>query len=261
MWRDIWKKYKDTIEDFRSEGTTTGADVAVLERKPSHPSKLLSAIDTNIMEADSIAEYRRVCEEAGVDEKDIVVEEFRAFLAKHDLPTFNLREVIAYMDDLTKRDNPAKLGWHWCPVRPKDTAIPMRFGTPSTEYSRQREAASDYYSSHNFSGRYAGEGMSYGAEYGYWLPPLRDIRQHASPHYTRTLPIHALKKIALIEKEWKGPQVVFLVTDYTTQPHIVVNPDPFLMAVVPNSAVAHGKGRFVIDVWDEPGFGIDKMLK
>ncbi len=51
------------------------------------------------------------------------------------------------------------------------------------------------------------------------------------------------------------------MTEYTTQPHVVVNPDPFLMAVIPNSAVAHGKGRFIIDVWDEPGFGISRMVK
>ena len=51
------------------------------------------------------------------------------------------------------------------------------------------------------------------------------------------------------------------MTDYTVTPHVVVNPDPFLMAVIPNSAVAHGKGRFIIDIWDEPGFGLERMLK
>jgi len=38
-------------------------------------------------------------------------------------------------------------------------------------------------------------------------------------------------------------------------------PDPFLMAVVPNPNLARGIGRFVIDFWDEPGFGIEHMLK
>jgi hypothetical protein len=33
------------------------------------------------------------------------------------------------------------------------------------------------------------------------------------------------------------------------------------MAVIPNKAVAGGRGRFVIDFWDEPGFGIDKQVK
>lgn len=37
--------------------------------------------------------------------------------------------------------------------------------------------------------------------------------------------------------------------------------DPFLMAVVPNAKVREGVGRFIIDFWDEPGFGIDQMLK
>jgi hypothetical protein len=93
-------------------------------------------------------------------------------------------------------------------------------------------------------------------------PPRRlDWRTDASPAYTRTIPLHALKKVALIEKEYGVGKVAFLVSDYTTAPHQVVNPDPFLMAVVPNSAVGFGKGRFVIDVWDEPGFGIARMVK
>jgi hypothetical protein len=42
---------------------------------------------------------------------------------------------------------------------------------------------------------------------------------------------------------------------------MVIRPDPFLMAVIPNPELEHGKGRFVIDVWDEPGFGIGSMVK
>jgi hypothetical protein len=94
------------------------------------------------------------------------------------------------------------------------------------------------------------------------IPPRpHDWRSASSPAYTRTLPLHALKKIALVEKNFTAGRVMFLVTDYTIAPHVVINPDPFLMAVIPNSAVAHGKGRFIIDVWDEPGFGIDRMVK
>ncbi len=79
--------------------------------------------------------------------------------------------------------------------------------------------------------------------------------------YVRTIPLHALKKMARIEKEFGIGKVGFLVTDYVTEPHVVIQPDPFLMAVVPNVGVAKGVGRFIIDVWDEPGFGISQMMK
>jgi hypothetical protein len=46
---------------------------------------------------------------------------------------------------------------------------------------------------------------------------------------------------------------------YPPQPHL--RADPFLMAVIPNDQLGAGVGRFVIDFWDEPGFGIASMLK
>jgi hypothetical protein len=33
------------------------------------------------------------------------------------------------------------------------------------------------------------------------------------------------------------------------------------MIVVNNAHLANGTGRFVIDFWDEPGFGIEQQLK
>lgn len=32
------------------------------------------------------------------------------------------------------------------------------------------------------------------------------------------------------------------------------------MAVVVNDKLSNGTGRFIIDFWDEPGFGLDKQL-
>ena len=61
----------------------------------------------------------------------LLIEEFRLFLAKHDIPTSSLGEVMRYMDNLTARDNPSKLGWQWCPVRPRDAPMELHFGTPS----------------------------------------------------------------------------------------------------------------------------------
>lgn len=259
--------------------TTTNAptvveNVKAKQRLPSAPKKLVPAIDCNVMSESALAEYRQVAEEVGVSAQDIAVEEFRLFLAKRDIPTFNLAEVIQYMDDVAAKDNPKGYGWHWCPVRAKDADASMTFGTPSVQDQRlwpgdtlvvsnsgrlldgssvvQATKASDFYESHRYRDL---------RRERYGVPTPSDLRVHRSPAYTRTIPLHALKKVAMIEREFGQGRAVFLVSDYTTAPHIVVNPDPFLMAVIPNSAVSHGKGRFVIDVWDEPGFGIEQMVK
>ncbi len=233
-------------------------------RNPAAPPKLTPSIDCNVMDENAIAEYIAVAEEVGIDPQDMEVERFRVFLAKHDIPTFNLKEVVSYMDELVKKDNPTGFGWHWCPVRDRDAARrQMTWGRPSTDRRRWDgrmmgneepiTPASDFYESNQF------RRLREMQQRGFQEPA--DYRIEPSPAYTRTIPLHALKKIALIEREFGAGRAVFLVTDYTTQPHIVVNPDPFLMAVIPNSAVAHGKGRFVIDVWDEPGFGISRMVR
>jgi hypothetical protein len=158
-------------------------------------------------------------------------------------------EVVRYMDEVAKRDNPTGLGWHW---RERDAQIGVTFGTPSVQDQRidptgggrtvtSRSVASDYYSD-------------------------------KTRPYGRVIPLHVLKKIALIEQEFWPDTVRFLVSDYTLVPHVIikpaplpppppVNPDPFLIAVVPNGDAGHGVGTFVIDVWDEPGFGLQQRLK
>ncbi len=160
-------------------------------------------------------------------------------------------------------------------MRAKDTETPMAFGRPSEDRHQWGNgidhvvAASDYYSSHRiqeWQRRYNNGGTTLvhnigGVNQISQMPLPVDWRTMPSAAYTRTLPLHALKKVAFIEREFKAGHPIFLVSDYTVTADIVVNPDPFLMAVIPNSAVAHGKGRFIIDVWDEPGFGIDRMLK
>lgn len=274
----------------------TPADVAVLERVlPAGPRKPLAAVDTSLMAAEAIADYRATAEQIGLDPQDIIVEEFRHFLAANDMPTFNLNAVVSYMDELVAKDNPTGFGWHWCPVRPKDSEVAMTWGKPSQHerggfigFSRERQPevkvpGSDFYQSHLFhqdrdSWAWQGgvimttsdtktphvpsvaEVMQADIEHGFrHRAAVRAFWESPSPAYTRTLPLHALKKIAAIERAFQH-KVVFLVTEYTTRAQITINPDPFLMAVIPNTAVSHGKGRFIIDVWDEPGFGIKQML-
>lgn len=266
------------------------------QRMESAPKKLKPRVDIGVMQEDAVEEYKKIAAEIGISDQDMLVEEFRIFLVKYDIPTFNHHEVVSYMDEIAAKDNPTKLGWHWCPVRAKDAETPLTFGRPSCDerYHSSNNPnngglipASDFYESHSFvawhqeqQNAWRWRSMSSGHNQTtvhvesnvrimqaahdevFQRPPTpRDWRQTPSPAYTRTLPLHALKKIALVEREFKAGQVLFLVTDYTTAPHIIVNPDPFLMAIIPNSAVAHGKGRFIIDMWDEPGFGIDRMVK
>lgn len=77
--------------------------------------------------------------------------------------------------------------------------------------------------------------------------------------YDKIIPLHALRKVGAIESEFKKAPVHFFVCDYALAPQIEY-PDPFLLAVVPNTKLSTGVGRFVIDFWDEPGFGIEQML-
>lgn len=242
------------------------AMVADRPRMASAPHKLTPNVDREVMAEADLAEYRQVAKAVGLAPDDLVVEEFRLFLAKRDIPTFALSEVVSYMDEITAKDNPAKLGWHWCPVRPKDAKVAMTFGRASSQDNRGvLRAASVLTTSieQSYMNMLANSQLGGGrATSSAVITPGSDF--YASGQvtpYARTIPLHALKKIALIEREFGADKAVFLVTDYTVTPHVVINPDPFLMAVIPNGAVAQGKGRFVIDVWDEPGFGIARMVK
>lgn len=285
--------FKSTSWTGREEIGAAVIECPPVQRLETAPKKLTPRVDHSVLREDVIAEYRQVARQVGISEQDMLVEEFRLFLSKHDIPSFNLQEVVSYMDDIAAKDNPIGYGWHWCPVRPKDAEAPMTFGRPSQHgndhhrNSNTKTPGSDFYESHRFQswhreGRSGWHGgsvqsssnsntvhvesnvrvMQAAHDEMFRVPPTpRDWRKEPSPAYTRTLPLHALKKIALIEKHFTAGKPVFLVTDYTVAPHIIVNPDPFLMAVIPNSAVAHGKGRFIIDIWDEPGFGLERMLK
>jgi len=234
----------------------------------------------DVMDEAQMAEYADVAASIGLESAELAIETFRLFLLRHDMPVFSIAEVARYMDELTARDNPSQFGWHWCPIRVRDKGPAMTFGTPAV---------------HDQSGLFGGGGLgqSMGGALGSisamqaaslarWQAlsnaaalqsrsyagqthrkPGSDFYNNAAVAlYRRAIPLHALRKIALIEKEFDGPiRPVFMVTEYTTEAQVVIRPDPFLMAVIPNELVAQGHGRFIIDVWDEPGFGIERMLK
>jgi hypothetical protein len=159
-------------------------------------------------------EYTELANRVKAYVPDLIDERFKRFLNQHDIPVFNLQEVIKYMDAKAKKE--VKNGWSWHPYRQKDRTDRV-FGSHTPVYS-------DWYTS--------------------WV-------------YDKPIPLHALKKVALIEQHF-GDQIKLFVSDYA-----VVNPDPFLMALVVYSSerLRLGEGRYVIDVWDEPGFGLEQMLK
>lgn len=258
------------MEANQKERAMMKNDVALLERPKPAPN-------AGMMDRAVMTTYRDACAEAGIVNPSIVIEDFRYWLNDADLPAFDLGAVSTYMDALTAADNPSKMGWEWLPARASDR-IEYKFGRPAIEdRSAQTMAALVQFQeamaraaaqmSAPRGGFFRGVGSQRPAAPKIEMPPAAITP--ASDYYAgieakvydRTIPIHALKKIARIEREFGAGKVVFMITDYVTQPHVVINPDPFLMAVVPNKDVGKGVGRFVIDVWDEPGFGIAQMLK
>lgn len=197
---------------------------------------------------DQIREYSELASLVGVSPADLKVEEFKAYLSTVDFPVYDLVTVIAFMDDKSKAEGMG-WGWNWVPLRQKDR-ISASFG----QHATRREPM---WSSIGGSQQWTGEDRPASDSYRS-ARHIGNGQMAETAAYDKVVPLHALKKIAKIEKEFKG-DVAFMVSDYAPAP--AFKADPFLMAVVSNSRLNIGEGRFVIDVWDEPGFGIDKMLK
>ena len=202
-------------------------------------------------------EYAELAALTGVVSDNLTINRFEEFLYKNDIPTFNLGEVVRYMDEIAKKESKEQAGWDWHPLRDKDHMLGARFGTEA-EWGRNQyghstnlilRPASDYY-----RGPYEYRHRSHatGEEATHTERGLQSV-------YNRTIPLHALRKVAVIEKQF-GNAVSMFVSDYALQPQ-VPHPDPFLMAVVMNHNLKSGVGRYVIDFWDEPGFGLESQLK
>lgn len=243
--------------------------VTVLERPPltsAPPVVRPVPIPAEVGPMDQLREYEAVASSISLDVPSIAIEHFKAFLVEKDLPIFNLQEVIAYMDDKSKRESVAKYGWEWRPLRELDHIKDLRLGREAREVyvgngrDNEKQAASDYY---------VGPGLKHYSHSGMYFT-TSDVGGHpvvyapapraGTPVYSRVVPIHALKKVALIESEFKKTPVKFFVSDYAPAPRIQY-PDPFLMAIVPNPRLVEGEGRFILDFWDEPGFGIQQQVK
>lgn len=257
------------------------SDVLVLDKpvvgRAKALERLVPVLDCDVQDEKELSKYRKTADEVGVSVSGLVIEEFRLWLAKKDMPVFNLAEVVPYMDEVAARDNETGYGWHWCPVRPRDVLDGVAFGRASrfepaamwnelgqsqmnSSLSRFEQLAIAGGLRHPLKAAPAPRPAPPAAMRS-GVTPASDYYFAGNAVYARTIPLHALEKIALVEREFGVGKVKFLVTDYKVLPHVVINPDPFLMAVVPNAELVRGKGRFVIDVWDEPGFGIARMVK
>lgn len=187
-----------------------------------------------------LAEYTALANKIGVAPPLLQVEELKLTLRALDLPVYSLPEVVSYMDAKAARESKSGAGWRWVPLRAKDR-VAARFGA-APRHTGWRDAglavpmfthASDYYDD--------------------------DDHDNCRGPYAHVVPMHALQRVAQIEDKHKGG-AVFMVSDYAVAPHVTY-PDPFLMVLVPNPSLGQGIGRFVIDFWDEPGFGFTSMLR
>jgi hypothetical protein len=229
----------------------------VLERPAIKSAPALTPRPTDARETAWLDEYVKLAAEVGIRPPEIKIEEFKQFLNEHDIPVFALSEVVRYMDDKAEKESAEKAGWQWRPLRSQDHRFTMHFGRAARwvefdgSITNQIIPSSDYY---------VGLAPSDAPAFSRMLATSFGDHGASGPIsvYDRTIPLHALRKVALINKHWKGDVALF-VSDYAPAPEIRA-PDPFLMAVIPNPNAHKGEGRFVIDFWDEPGFGIDKML-
>jgi hypothetical protein len=224
----------------------------VVERPPVKSAKLEPRTAAASSHEDRLAEYAEIAAAIGVAAPDMAIENFKTFLRDQDIPVFSLSEVVAYMDDKAAKESKEKCGWEWHPLRAVDHVRDARFGRSPERTSHFREevkvvSATDFY---------LGPHM---VETNYGTGQVHRYDHPGNRVYDKTVPLHALRKVALIGKAF-GEAVKFMVCDYALAPAIQY-PDPFLMAVVPNSNLDKGVGRFVIDFWDEPGFGIEQQLK
>lgn len=235
--------------------------------RPNLPASRLVKSPVHAQHEEQLAEYAALAATLGLEPPHLHIETFKAVLKKLDFPIFALPEVVAYMDEKAEKESKHKAGWEWKPLRAKDHRE-VSFGRacqrPDGNYAPARLGipASDYYAglSETSSQRWVDNAPTAEDRQVRMLQTAEAQQiERKRTAYNHTIPLHAMRRVAAIEREFTG-DVAFFVSDYALLP-AVLYPDPFLMAVIPNPNLSRGEGRFVIDFWDEPGFGIEQMLK
>lgn len=191
-------------------------------------------------------DYANAAMAVGVISDGLQVAHFRLFLESAGIAVYDLDKVREYMKEKAEKDQ-AKHGWEWRPLRNKDVL--------------DRK--------HSFGEAARADGERYVASLNNWSGGIRKIKARkghdfsSARLYDHNIPLHALQKIEKIEAEMPKSGAKFFVSDYAPKPtpeRPRPLPDPFLMAVIPNGRIKQDVGRFVIDFWDEPGFGLMEQL-
>lgn len=252
-------------------------DLVRPERPPvdssNEPLKSVAAV-----QAPETGEYEALMRSIGIANQhvgaDLKIERFKVFLRAKDWPVFDLSTVVAYMDKKAQEESAAQSGWHWRPLRQKDDIRNANFGTEarawqsgggmsfnssgiSQEQVQLMALAQSAIERIPASDQYRGPHTTNQDIWGQRTGQPHEVQASAQP-YDKLVPLHALRKVGAIEAEFREP-VAFFICDYAPAPHIEY-PDPFLMVVIDNPRLNQGVGRFVIDFWDEPGFGFGQQL-
>lgn len=245
---------------LRSRSPKIEALDLVVRERPNIPSDQNGLRATPRDQPTLLEEYAQLSRSLGLNnphiDADLMVEKFKAFLRAKDWAIFSLQTVIEYMNKKAADESAAKAGWHWRPLRAKDNIENARFGISAHRWGHETtelRPATDFY-----MGPHTERQLQWSNNRQTHVEGNSLVPSSGAP-YDKLVPIHALRKVAAIEGEFTDP-VSFFVCDYAPAPHIE-HPDPFLMAVVNNERLSNGVGRFVIDFWDEPGFGIEHQLK
>lgn len=191
------------------------AAVAVMERPTAVPFTLPPVLPND--------EYLQVADRIGLVSPPVLKAKLERFLAVNGWPLYPYDKVWKYLEQLAEKENPPRA------ARPSFEA---GLGPVNSFADQLRRMEWDMVN--------------------LWGPPsvvrpvwkpLRAVDADGEKVYDKAVPMHALLKVEALEQEIGPNKLTFHVSDYKA-----VNPDPFLMVTAP------GLDKYVIDVWDEPGF-------
>jgi len=223
----------------------------------------------------------------------LVIEQLKALLREKDWPVYDLKEVIAYMDEKVKNEgfvptkgsnDWTKGGWGWHPLREQDHRFELTLGAPASwNYNTNPHTlnrASNYYlgpkkvstpeyvlysSIGGGVGGMAGGYTSYTSYIG-GAGAVGGLNQPAYLYTGRYIEQVTPSPIKVYDKPiplHALKKVAAITKAFGADIGLFVsdyvplpqyNPDPFLMAVA-------GTNCLVIDFWAEPGFGLEQQLK
>lgn len=146
------------------------------------------------------AEYDALARELTLDLPQLRTNRFLEYMAKHDLPIYDLPTVVAYMDRIAKRDGDGN-GWLWRPMGTEDANTAFMRNVSFGTRASGRKGSSDFFLYMNHIGT-----------------------------YTHPIPMRVLQRAKLIKDYSHGTtRPIMFISDYTTKldlPYRPNTPDP-----------------------------------